>query len=254
MNQLQNKFNLQESADRLKVKIGNYSKLTVEIVDELNKAKEFYSNRGHRSDLVTDGTKLNSFNDFLEYIGLYKQKAYRWLERYIPEEHKLLTYEEFSEKKAAEVRTKLSEEERNRAIIAEYRKTGKKVSGWSSYHEERVKRDDAAFISQQQRINNLKQEQNKKSEESKATFDKAEKISTEARDTLKMAADIFSTKHKERESWKEKLRLSGDNKDSAFMDAIIDYMETLENDNRRIEACNNIIKICRNISVELQKA
>jgi CHASE3 domain sensor protein len=79
----------------------------------------------------------------------------------------------------------------------------------------------------------------------------AEKIFTNA---FHAAADSFIQQTQKKEEWKEKIRLSDCGKEDAFMDAIIEYMETLENDTRRIEACNNIIKICRNISVELQRA
>lgn len=58
---------------------------------------------------------------------------------------------------------------------------------------------------------------------------------------------------KERQEWKDKIKISNNGKDDPFMDALMDYLETLDDDNRRIEACNNIIKICRNISVKLQK-
>lgn len=74
------------------------------------------------------------------------------------------------------------------------------------------------------------------------------------RDALHTAASNMIAKTKERDDWKEKIRLSDGGKEDAFMDAIIEYLETLENDSRRIEACSNIIKICRNISVELQSA
>jgi hypothetical protein len=255
------KFNPQQSAEILKVKIGNYSKMTVEIVEELHKAKDFYSNRGRRTDLLTNGSKLNSFKDFLEYIGLYEQKAYRWLERYVPQENKLLTYEEFSKIKAAEAerladekaaanRARLSEEERTREIISIYRKTGRKVAGWTSRHDEIIKKDDEAFIKQQERIDKLKQEQNQKPNQSNFN---TEKISSDARDALRIATDLIFSKAKERQDWKEKIRLSDGGKEDAFMDALVDYLETLPSDNRRIEACNNIIKICRNISVELQR-
>lgn len=262
MNEIQDSFNPQESAESLKIKISNYSRLTVEIVEELHRARDFYSNRGHRSDLLTNDSKLNSFNSYLNYIGLYERKAYRWLERYIPEEHKLLTYEEFSEKKADEARAKLSEEERNRAIIAEYRKTGKKVAGWTPYHEKIVQRDAEEEAKRQQRISELKIKQNEESKKRQETYEKFNSTSTTKADdllngigdALRAAASTLGAKHKERQTWKEKIRLSADGKENAFMDAIIDYMETLENDTRRIEACNNIIKICRNISVELQRA
>ena len=72
-------------------------------------------------------------------------------------------------------------------------------------------------------------------------------------DALNHATDEIINKHNKRIEWKDKIRISDNGKDDAFMDAIIDYLDTLPNDNRRIEACNNIIKICRNISVNLQK-
>ena len=72
-------------------------------------------------------------------------------------------------------------------------------------------------------------------------------------DAFQAAASGLIEKLERQATWKEKIRLSDNGKDDAFMDAIIDYLDTLENDTRRIEACNNIIKICRNVSVELQK-
>ena len=37
-----------------------------------------------------------------------------------------------------------------------------------------------------------------------------------------------------------------------FQNAILDYLEELADDNRRIEACYNIIKICKEIANSLQ--
>jgi hypothetical protein len=39
-----------------------------------------------------------------------------------------------------------------------------------------------------------------------------------------------------------------------FEDSLNDYLDILENDRRRIEACHNIIKICKRIAAELQEA
>ena len=69
---------------------------------------------------------------------------------------------------------------------------------------------------------------------------------------LKNATDDFFKKNEEKIKWKDKIRISDNGKDDSFNDAILEYLDTLENDNRRIEACNNIVKICRNISVQLQ--
>ena len=56
-----------------------------------------------------------------------------------------------------------------------------------------------------------------------------------------------------RSTFKESIRLSFDGKNSPFIDALIDYIEGLEDDNRRIEACYNIIKVTKNITKELQR-
>jgi hypothetical protein len=57
-----------------------------------------------------------------------------------------------------------------------------------------------------------------------------------------------------RASFKESIRLSHEGKDDPFVDAIMDYLDTLADDNRRIEACSNIIKVCRGIANQLQRA
>ena len=68
----------------------------------------------------------------------------------------------------------------------------------------------------------------------------------------KRLADMFIEKSQERTDFKEKIRISDNGKDDAFSDAIIDYLEDLPDNNRKIEACYNIIKICKRIAVDLQ--
>jgi hypothetical protein len=270
-------FNPEASASVLKAKIGLRGKLTEEIAAELYRAKDFYSAQGFRSDLRTDVQRLGTFGQYLDYVGLQRRTSDRWLERYIPEENKLLTYEEFTEKKEADRLAKMSQEERERSLRAEYRKTGIPPAGWTPELEQSEKENQAALVKQQERIDEYKREQNRKSEEEKkrresimngtsgpgspaaspSTDDPKRdyyynlgKISDEM---LKNASTTRATHFNKRQEWKEKIRLSSGGKEDAFMDAIIEYLETLPDDNRRIEACNNIIKICRNISVELQR-
>lgn len=152
-----------------------------------------------------------------------------------------------------EAQQKLTKEERERKLISEYRKTGKKPDGWTRDLDYRIKKDAEAEKRQKERVEKEFKEREKRAEEYKKTTTQTDELLTGLGDALREAAVTLGAKHQERQTWKEKIRLSADGKESAFMDAIIDYMETLENDNRRIEACNNIIKICRNISVELQR-
>lgn len=262
-------FNPDESARILKVKIGNHTKLTEEIVSELYRAKGFYSSAGYRSDLVSDETRLRTFESYLVNIGIAKPTAYRWLERYVPEENKILTYEELTEKKtaeaqkkAAELRANLSPDERYRSLVSEFHKTGIKPLGWSQDVEDQMKRSDENYKKFQEERRREKKEREeaerlqrvKEAAEAQANSSFHFKIDSTFDAALKIAGDAIIAKSKERQTWKEKIRLSDGGKEDTFMDAIIDYLETLENDNRRIEACNNIIKICRNISVELQAA
>lgn len=244
-------FDPDKSANEIKFKLSSLNRMTVEVVTEIHKARVFYSVSGFRSDLVPNGTRLKTFEAYLESAGLAKRTAYNWLERYIPEEQKLLTYEEFIAKKESARIERLSKNDRDRALIAEYRKTKVKPTGWTAELDKRfnIKEDEENSKKQQERIDKYKEEQNKNS--AKNNFTNTEKIFST--DILNQAANMFIAQTEKRTAWKEKIRLSADGKDDAFMDAIIDYMETLENDTRRIEACNNIIKICRNISVELQK-
>lgn len=287
-NQLAVNFDIIGLADSLRSEIQSWNKSTVEIVKKLHDAQDYYSNRGHRSDLLTNDSKLNSFKGFLDYIGIYERKAYRWLERYIPEENKLLTYEEFTEKKtleaqvkAASSREQLSPDERYRSMVSEFKKTGIEPLGWSRNIEDRMKKSDESYESFQkdrrqqqkdreeaerlQRVKDAKEKEEAATRPFVAPAPKTDpsdddpkrdyyynlgKISDEM---LKNASTARATHTSKRNEWKEKIRLSDGGKDDAFMDAIVDYLETLPNDNRRIEACNNIIKICRNISVELQR-
>ena len=88
--------------------------MSLEVVQELYKARAFYSNQGIRNDLVPNGTKLISFEKYLNYVGLSKRTSYNWFERYIPEENKLLTFEELQQKKQIEIESKKSQEQKEK--------------------------------------------------------------------------------------------------------------------------------------------
>ena len=56
-----------------------------------------------------------------------------------------------------------------------------------------------------------------------------------------------------REAFKERIRISHEGKDDQFADALIDYLDELPNDSRRIEACHNIIKIAKGVANQLHQ-
>lgn len=162
-------------------------------------------------------------------------------------------HEAYKQIETIEAQAKLSKEEYNRKMIAEYRRTGKKPSGWDRSLDYRIQKDKEAEIKQKERTEKEFKERDQRAKQHTEHPYKTDGLIDGMRDALKVATERILAKSKERDDWKEKIRLSDCGKDDAFMDAIIDYMETLESDNRRIEACGNIIKICRNISTELQR-
>jgi hypothetical protein len=168
-----------------------------------------------------------------------------------------------------EAQEKQSKVERDRSLIAEYRKTGIKPDGWTPALDKAVKDTDDHLAEMKERRAKEEAEREQRAKEYQEKIDAAVKPPPASQtsqahtqqdsttgglaDAFKIAAGAYIDHTNKRNEWKEKIRLSDGGKEDAFMDAIIDYLETLTDDNRRIEACNNIIKICRNISVELQK-
>ena len=154
-------------------------------------------------------------------------------------------------KKVSEIeyQQKQTAEQRKRSMIAEYRRTGIKPDGWDRSLDYIIKKQN--------------EEKEKFEERSRKHFEQAEK---EKQERLKKenAEDLFSNvlnkaaneimgNMKKRSEWKDKIKVSNNGKEDSFVDAIMDYLDTLEDDNRRIEACYNIIKVCKNIAVDLQK-
>lgn len=94
------KNNIKEIADDLKKIYLNWKNLTLEIVKKLHIAKEYYKNPGFRSDLTSpqNSARLNTWTEFCFYIGITDDTANRYLDRYIPEENKLLTMIEYKDK------------------------------------------------------------------------------------------------------------------------------------------------------------
>lgn len=85
--------------------VNDLKRNTLEIVRQLHMAREQLWNHGFRRDIsagqtnelenfVPNGTKLNTFEDYINDIGLPKRTAYNWLKLYLPDEDRMLTSEE----------------------------------------------------------------------------------------------------------------------------------------------------------------
>ena len=153
--------------------------------------------------------------------------------------------EAYKQIESIEAQEKRTEEERKRDMIKSYERTGKKPNGWTrdcDYAYKKKKEEDAAYENRKREAFKSHNTKNKDAEE-------YEMLSS----VLQSATENMIKNEKARATWKDKIRVSDGGRQDPFIDAIIDYLDTLSDDNRRIEACTNIIKVCKNISVELQR-
>lgn len=206
-------------------------------------------------EIISEQKKLLPHGEFLPWVGtlpFHRDTANQYMRLFLHSDkcrNVRNLQEAYRQIETIEHQERMSEEQRKRSMIAEYRKTGNKPTGWDRSFD---------YIIQKDKENEKKyQEEKRKADEERAKRieqrQKEEQANDMFSDALNRATDEIINKHNKRIEWKDKIRISDNGKDDAFMDAIIDYLDTLPNDNRRIEACNNIIKICRNISVNLQK-
>jgi hypothetical protein len=249
-------WNYDKSVSEVKMLVVKWSTLTVDLVEKLYKAREELSNPGSRSDLVTNDTRLKTWTGYLSAVGLERMTAHRWLERYIPEEHKLLTVEELETKKQQEERAKReanqNEYQRATSRVSDYRKTKIKSSEWGE-REESILKDEIDREERIKRAQKDQQEEWKRKNEEKIKEADARSASSKINfDELNLLTGAIVKNLEKRQTFKESIRISHEGKDDPFVDAIMDYLETLADNSRRIEACHNIIKVCKGIANQLQ--
>ena len=150
--------------------------------------------------------------------------------------------EAYKQIESIEAIEKRREQERKQTIIKQRVETGVKPKEWdrSLDYEYNKRQEYGGFAKRADDMFEEKQEKTDYKEYNQAT------------DTLNKAADLLLEQSQTRNNFKERIRVSDTGKEDAFVDAIMDYLEELQNDNRRIEACYNIIKICKNIAIDIQ--
>lgn len=171
--------------------------------------------------------KSSAFN----YIKLYDYKSKIPLVGNLPEAYKQIQYLEQEKKK--------SETQKAFKRVQEFKQTGVKPEGW------RKNTDDKLFKEEIQRDKRI--EENRK---------KVKNIDNQKKSTDQLFSNLIDDvieKNKKVNTFKDSIRLSFEGKQDSFIDALIDYLESLENDNRRIELCYNIIKVAKNIANNLQR-
>ncbi|MCK9570950.1 DUF3102 domain-containing protein [Candidatus Pacearchaeota archaeon] len=153
--------------------------------------------------------------------------------------------EAYKQVETLEAQEKLSEGKKARLRIIEFNKTGIRPDGWRRGTDDKLaqeeKERDKSTAELKERIRLETEKRSAKASERAHAFE----------DVNSLLSDL-STGIAKRQDFKERIRVSHEGKDDPFVDAIMDYLETLADDNRRIEACYNIIKVCKGIANDLQ--
>ena len=150
-------WNYDQSVKETAKKVAQHRRLSLEIVREVFIANEWFKwdrtqnlipNAKNSLD-VPNGTSRNineikresgeiSFSTYLDEIGLPRRTAYNWLERFVPEENRLLSPEEL---KAAKQQKALDDWEAQQKRLDQFRDTGEKPVGWSAADDSAWMRD-----------------------------------------------------------------------------------------------------------------
>jgi len=144
-------WNYEEAVKVGKELMKQYHKLSLSVVRELYAAREALSHTGVRKDLVPNGTRLISFEDYLNAIGVAKRTAYNWLALYEPKEDRLLTPEEYKAKKIVEF------EKLIKLLRPDYPEW--RPDGWSEacerYYRSKLQEDRYSLIARQEHFEQL---------------------------------------------------------------------------------------------------
>jgi hypothetical protein len=150
-----------------------------------------------------------------------------------------------------EAQEKRIKEEKQRIMIRERIKTGKKPDGWDrsmDYAYDKEMREEKEYQERMEKVNKFNEREKETKQEAKQEyngfgFD---------HETLIAATSKLIENEQKKADFKERIRISHEGKDDQFQDALIDYLNDLEDDNRRREACTNIIKLCKGIINDME--
>lgn len=165
------------------------------------------------------------------------------------------SYEKVKEIKQIEQKT---ESEKAEIRVDEAIKTGVKPDGWRRGTDDKIlaekvemnKRLEQAEKERAERIAKFNEEwdQKQSAKKSKTIFDE-ESILKDADNFLKAQKEMAS----KMDEWQKTLRLSNDVLSDSFIVAITQWLESKTNDNERLSACHDLIKVVKKMAVELQQ-
>ena len=168
--------------------------------------------------------------------------------------------EAYKQVKQIESVKKQTENQRAFKRVQEYKKSGVKPEGWRKNTDDKLYQED---LDRDERIRRFKESADAESRngavhktDHKKLGDRIDDAGVRIDDTgnrISAGLKDLQNRLKIRETFKESIRISSEGKDNPFIDALIDYLQGLDDDNRRLEACHNIIKVAKSIAKELDR-
>src|SRR5690554_1189105 len=117
------------------------STLTDEIAKDLYEAREQLDARGgYRHGVksnIPSGTFEKGWLNYLQDVGLAKSTVHRWLDYYEPTEQRLLTDDEYQQRKQEEKRKQMEHDESVRSRVKERFETGEIPLSWGEEEEQK---------------------------------------------------------------------------------------------------------------------
>ena len=172
------------------------------------------------------------------YMGIAEHKSKCLTVSHLPEAYQLVAKLESAKKQ--------TENQKALKRVQEFKKTGVKPEGW------RKNTDDKLYQEEKDRDERIRQFKERVEADKQAKESKKKDYKQDSKD-FNEAISKLTSKVEERETFKEQIRISSEGKDNPFIDALIDYLQGLDDDNRRLEACHNIIKVAKSIAKELDR-
>jgi len=194
--------------------------------------------------------------DFLPWIKLncrFSQQSASNYMRLFEYRSKLPTVsnlqEAYRQVETLEAQERKTDDQKARERVATFVKTGNKPEGWRRGTDDKLAQEeierDKRIKAEQERIKLESAKKEQTAQESKQEYDRL------FNDAMKYVENA-TTSITKRMAFKERIRLSHEGVNDSFIDALMDYLDELDDDSRRIEACYNIIKVCKGIANDLQ--
>lgn len=225
-----------------------------------NKLRSTVQDAIRAGEILTQVKERLGHGEFLPWLNsscsFSQRTAYNYLSVYSHSD-KIATVanlqEAYRQIDTIERQEKQTEEQKAYQRVKECIRTGSKPDGWRRGTDDKLLKEEE---DRTQRIEDYKLKMKQAEEEREKRdqeFKQRQASSKEESDFLNQVAERFIEESKKRKSFKERIKLSQAGNSDLFIDALMDYLNELPDDNRRIESCQNIIKVCKNIAVELQR-